>query len=306
MVQGFGRLADRHAHRQAGGTVAPRAARPVGDVDPAPQRVDGVVVRRAPNVEGRLQRLGELRRPLRLDEGDEVLGAEPAGQPLGLHPGQLQEQIGQPPDQALAPGEAVVAGEGAQALDLGDDDGHRLAGLEAAAEVVVDLDAAEEPGGVAVGVGLVVEADPLDELGHLDRLHEVVVDAALEGGEPVGDVGPPRQHDDGGIPAEFAADAAADGGAAPPGHGGVDDHDPGLVQAHGRDRLVTVGGGDRPVSVEFEGDAEQTADGSVVVCGSLPGSVMRRSTAACTGIATAAAATTATAHTETRPGIVTT
>ena len=265
MVEDVGRFAGGHSDGQPHRSVPAGAAHPVGDVDPAPQRVDRVVERAPAGVEGAAQRSGELRGPGRIQQGHEVLGAQTAGQPFGFEAGQLEEQVGDGADEVLAPAEAVVAGEGPQALDLGDDDGHRLAGLEAAAEVVVDLDAAEEPGRGAARLGLVVEADPLDQVGHLDRLHEVVVDAALEGGEAVGDVGSPGEHDHGGIPAEFAADAAADGGARPPGHGGVDDHDRRLVQAHGRDGLVTVGGGDGAVSVEFERDAEQPADGGVVV-----------------------------------------
>ena len=208
---------------------------------------------------------GELGGPGRLQQGHEVLGAEASGQTLGLEAGQLEDQVGHGSDEVLAPGEAVVAGELAQALDLGDDDGHRLTGLEAAAEIVVDLDAAEQAGGVAGAFGAVVEADPLDQVGHLDRLHEVVVDAALEGGEAVGDVGPPGEHDHRRVPAELAADAAADGGAGAAGHGGVEDHHRRLVQPHGRDGLVAVGGSDGPVAVELEGNAEQAADRRVVI-----------------------------------------
>jgi hypothetical protein len=37
------------------------------------------------------------------------------------------------------------------------------------------------------------------------------------------------------------------------------------VQPHGRHGLVAVGGDDRAVAVELEGDPEQPADGGVVV-----------------------------------------
>ena len=47
-------------------------------------------------------------------------------------------------------------------------------------------------------------------------------------------------------------------------------------------------------------------EGSAVVWGSLPGSVRRRSTAACTGIAKATAATPVTAHPEIRSDVFTT
>src|SRR5581483_3362773 len=123
--------------------------------------------------------------------------------------------------------------------------------------------AAEEPGGAPGGLGLVVEADPLDELADLHRLDEVVVDAALEGREAVGDVAPAGQHDHGRVPAELAADAAAHHRPGAAGHGGVDDHHRRLVQPGGGHGLVAVGGGDRPVPVHLEGDTEQATDGLV-------------------------------------------
>jgi len=158
-----------------------------------------------------------------------------------------------------------VAGEGLEAGDLGHDDGHRLGGFQAATEVVVDLDAAEQAGRVPGRVGVLVESDPLDEVRDLDRLFEVVVDAALEGGQAVGDVGPAGEHDDRRGPAEVAADGAGDGGAGAAGHGGVDDHHLRLVEPDGGHGLVAVGGGDRPIAVQLEGEPEQPADGRVVV-----------------------------------------
>jgi hypothetical protein len=94
--------------------------------------------------------------------------------------------------------------------------------------------------------------DACEQLGHAERLRDVVVRAGLEAPELVRLLGARREHDDGDRRVE-RADLLADPVAVHVGEHEVEDDAARLVAAGRRDPLPTLGGREDLVSLELEG-----------------------------------------------------
>src|SRR5690606_9987675 len=206
------------------------------------------------------------------DDGDEVVASDVADEGVGLADGagRLLQATPTEADHLVTPHESVVVVEGLEVVEIAVDQSESPSGGDPVLDLLGDPEVAGEAGQrrqVPGGLGAAQDGfDPGHQLGHVERLGDVVVGAELEAPDAVFRQTTSRQEDDGRVAGGgMAADAMQSGQSIHPRHHDVEEYQVRRLVDRLLESFLAVEGGGDVIPLQLQVHANDLEDVGIVV-----------------------------------------